>query len=254
MGFRVSVEAMSEADLTAFRAAVAKAMAIGDNRGYEHFARMHGYSLNLCKHNSLLFLPWHRAYLYMFELSLRDLGGDVRLPWWDWTSNLAHRDGLPPAYVQSDGGLSSAPVPLDPRTLQVVKDRVPWSLDLSGPVPKTIRNPDPPGRLPTAEDVASVRDARSYQDFTSRLEDIHDGVHGWFKGTMAIVPLAAFDPIFWAHHAMIDRIWYLWQLDHPGLGVPPEIANSALEGFPLTVPQVLDIAKLGYGYAKEVVS
>ncbi|MGH6665900.1 MAG: tyrosinase family protein, partial [Pseudolabrys sp.] len=74
------------------------------------------------------------------------------------------------------------------------------------------------------------------------------------NGSMAIIPLAAFDPIFWAHHTMVDRLWYLWQLRHPGSGVPASIMNRALEGFPLTVAQVLDIKALGYDYAVSVTS
>jgi tyrosinase len=37
---------------------------------------------------------------------------------------------------------------------------------------------------------------------------------------MSLVPFAAFDPIFWAHHTMVDRLWRLWQLRHPG-ALPP---------------------------------
>jgi tyrosinase len=48
---------------------------------------------------------------------------------------------------------------------------------------------------------------------------------------------------------MVDRLWYLWQLRNPGAGVPDGILNQALEGFPLTVAQVLDINALGYEYA-----
>jgi tyrosinase len=71
---------------------------------------------------------------------------------------------------------------------------------------------------------------------------------------MSVVPLAAFDPIFWSHHAMIERLWYLWQLRHPG-ALPPDIAlPRALDGFTLTVAQTLDIGALGYDYALEVVA
>ncbi|CAN5281605.1 tyrosinase family protein [soil metagenome] len=254
MHIRQNIESMSEADIATYQRAIARALAITDNRGYQHFAGLHGWPQNLCKHHVSLFLPWHRAYLYMFELSLRDVAGEIALPWWDWTSEEAHRFGLPDAFTAGQGGLASVPVPLDPPTLQAVQQQVPWALDLTGAVPKTTRNPDPADSLPTIAEVDDVLDAPTYADFTSRLEDIHDGIHGWFKGTMSIVPFAAFDPIFWAHHAMIDRLWYRWQLRHPGIGVPNEIADSALEGFPLTVPQVLDIATLGYDYATGVVA
>jgi tyrosinase len=254
MHIRQNIDTMSDADIAKYRGAIAAALAISDNRGYNHFAGMHGWPLGFCKHHQLLFLPWHRAYLYMLELSLRDMSGDIALPWWDWSSDLSHQQGLPAAFTDTQGGLASVPVPLDPQILAAVQQQAPWSMDLSGAVPRTIRNPDPADSLPTAAAVDDVLTAPTFADFTQRLEDIHDKIHGWFKGSMSIVPFAAFDPIFWAHHSMIDRLWYRWQLQHPGIGVPAEIANSALEGFPLTVPQVLDIATLGYDYATGVVS
>ena len=254
MHIRQNIDSMSAPDVARFQAAVQRALSINDNRGYIHFAKMHGWPLNFCKHSSPLFLPWHRAYLYTFELSLRDLSGDVALPWWDWTSDRARLEGVPLAYTDQGGGLASAPVPLDDQTLDLVRRQVPWSLNLSGAVPQTIRAPDLAASLPTADMIDSILDATTFEDFTLRLEDVHNRVHGWFKGTMAIVPLASFDPIFWAHHAMIDRLWYRWQLKHPGVGVPTEIANNALEGFSLTVSQVLKIADLGYDYATGVVA
>jgi tyrosinase len=69
---------------------------------------------------------------------------------------------------------------------------------------------------------------------------------------MSIVPIAAFDPIFFAHHAMIDRLWYLWQLRNPNAGVGTLSLGQALPGTSLTVGQVLDISKLGYDYATTV--
>ena len=45
---------------------------------------------------------------------------------------------------------------------------------------------------------------------------------------MAEIPLAAYDPLFFAHHTMIDRIWRLWQLRHPTAGVPADLLGAAL--------------------------
>ena len=73
-------------------------------------------------------------------------------------------------------------------------------------------------------------------------------------GTMGLIPLAAYDPIFWAHHAMIDRLWYLWQLANPGANPDARLLDTALEPFAMTVRQTLDIATLGYDYAVAVSS
>jgi tyrosinase len=71
---------------------------------------------------------------------------------------------------------------------------------------------------------------------------------------MSEVPVAAFDPIFWSHHAMIDRLWYLWQMRHPGLNPPAHRMGEALVPFKATVARVLDINVLEYEYAAQVVA
>jgi tyrosinase len=66
---------------------------------------------------------------------------------------------------------------------------------------------------------------------------------------MSDISVAAYDPIFWAHHCMIDRLWYLWQLKHPGARMPPPLIDQALPPFAMTVRQTLEITQLGYDYA-----
>ena len=38
----------------------------------------------------------------------------------------------------------------------------------------------------------------------------HDGVHGALGGNMGTVATASRDPIFYLHHANVDRIWAMW--------------------------------------------
>ena len=38
----------------------------------------------------------------------------------------------------------------------------------------------------------------------------HDGVHGSLGGDMAQVGPASRDPIFYLHHANVDRLWAVW--------------------------------------------
>lgn len=76
--------------------------------------------------------------------------------------------------------------------------------------PRTVRFPGQPGSppLPTTADVENVLALPGFFDFTHQLEQLHDNVHvcvGGDNGHMGDIPFAAFDPIFWAHHAMIDR-------------------------------------------------
>jgi tyrosinase len=72
-------------------------------------------------------------------------------------------------------------------------------------------------------------------------------------GAMSAVPIAAYDPVFWAHHSMIDRLWYLWQISPRGADPPAGLLDQALAPWPVTVRQVLDISKLGYDYAAQVI-
>ncbi len=52
---------------------------------------------------------------------------------------------------------------------------------------------------------------------------------------------------------MIDRLWYLWQNSEHGQNPPDHMLDTVLSPFPMTVAQTLDIARLGYEYAIQVV-
>jgi tyrosinase len=85
MAVRKAIRESSAQELTKFRDAISRMKALSDERGYSHFAGIHGLLLpSYCQHGTLLFLPWHRAYLYFFELALQDQASDVGIPYWDW--------------------------------------------------------------------------------------------------------------------------------------------------------------------------
>lgn len=221
-----------------FRRAITESQALGDDRGYQRWAGIHGLPLPIsCVHDDELFLPWHRAYLYFFEKSLQDRVPGVTLPWWDWTN---HSEGVPGPYARRrvDGRknpLFDSPIQASGRT--------------SPSQTRTTREPGDPDALPSVARIEAILANRDFLTFQSQLEDIHGGVHVWTGGTMGSVPTAAYDPLFWAHHCMIDRLWYLWQLRHAGAGVPASLLNRALAPFPMTVRETLDITQLGYDYA-----
>lgn len=252
--YRKSVASLSADEVSALRSAVLSMRELPDDRGFEYWAGIHGLPLPIsCWHGSLLFLPWHRAYLYYFEQYLLDVmpaGASVSLPWWDWSSQA----GIPQSYVDAplaDGTpnpLGHSPVSGIPAA-QFTEDNVPK-------VDRTARAHGPvgPGHgsagLPSAAEVSAVLRLQDFEDFTIQLEDLHNRVHVWVGGTMSEIPVAAFDPIFWAHHAMIDRLWALWQQARPGARAGPVPLDYPLGPFPtLNVGQVLSITALGYQYA-----
>jgi tyrosinase len=247
---RPSVESMEHnpVELDALRVAYSKMQALNDNRGWIYWAEYHGYNRFLCWHHGRvgrgsplpynLFLPWHRAYLLYWEHTARDQDPKMVLPWWDWTSRGSHTIGIPKSFtVKTVGGkrnsLASGPRPAMPGV----------------PAGQTKRAPGPPAGLPTAAQVNALIPLRNFVDLDTQLEDIHDSVHGWCGGDMGQVARAAFDPIFWSHHCMIDRIWYKWQLKNGIDNIPDDYKDKVLFPWDMRVRDVLDINRLGYEYA-----
>src|SRR5690348_13822884 len=94
-------------------------MAIRDNRSYAFFAGLHGVPNFWCWHHQRsersgqlrqLFLPWHRAYLYNFELAMRDRVPGVSLPWWDWTLRPPRQNGIPQIFADRTADGQSNPL------------------------------------------------------------------------------------------------------------------------------------------------
>lgn len=245
---RKSVWSLDDEELAALREAFRQAMAITDSRGYVHFGSIHGQGDPAqCEHRNQLFLPWHRAYLYVFELALQDLVPGVTLPWWDWTRS----PQLPPAFAD-DTDADGNPNPLLTGPVGLIGGIRPpeWP-------ERTTRSPGaeetwmPGGELPTNDNVDLVMGAANFDDLTLRLEDVHNAVHVWVGGEMLDQRFAGFDPIFWSHHCMVDRLWALWQLEHPGDNPHRQHLSKGLNYFrDLTVADTLDFAELGYDYAE----
>ena len=89
--------------------------------------------------------------------------------------------------------------------------------------------------------------------FSEAFAGLHDNIHNWVGGEMSNPAWAAYDPIFWSHHCMVDRVFYLWQIQpsNASFAWDPQQLSSALSvpGTTFTVADILDITKLGYGYA-----
>jgi tyrosinase len=252
---RPSITEMTAPQLQEFRDAVTKVLSIKDDRGYQFWAGIHGLPLPMyCDqaHGKPAFLPWHRAYLYRFEQALRDTGHDVMLPWWDWTKVRE----VPAAYAEEKrpGG---APNPLHSVRINELAlrqglegrgdERSRWLAER----PLTFREPGLPGtHLPTARQIEVVLAYPDFQRFTGNLEDYHGNVHIWVGGHMTDIPYAAYDPLFWAHHTMIDRLWRIWQLSPAASdSLPGNLGSLVMQPFNKTAAETLDPTALGYDYA-----
>jgi len=252
---RPSVE---QANIDALRDAYAKMQALSgdDNRSWVYWAGFHGFPRWDCWHHARigngptdpypydLFLPWHRAYLVYWDNVARDQNSDAVQPWWDWSQ----QTGVPDVYGEEaiDGEanpLFSGPTPDMP----------------DDPARSTRRFPGDPADLPSTSDVDDLLRLGTFVDFSNEIQDIHDRVHGWTGGLnpedenqggdMGTIVSASYDPIFWAHHAMIDRLWYIWQARYGINTIPADYFDQVLAPFGYTVAQVLDTTHLGYDYA-----
>ena len=244
---RKRLSTLSVEELAALREAFRLAIETSDSRGYGHFASLHGFpEPGYCEHRSQLFLPWHRGYLYYFEQALQDLVPGVTLPWWDWTD----AEELPETYA-AERDPAGEPNPLfDAPIAAVGGAREPsW--------PERTTRPDVRGETwlesggaPTSAEVDAVMKAPTFDDFTLALENLHGAIHIWVGGEMRDQAFAGWDPIFWAHHTMVDRLWALWQIENSGDNPRQEHLSKGLGYFKdMTVADTLDFTSLGYDYA-----
>ena len=267
MKYRLRVAAFDTPHMVKFVAAMRTIQGFNDNRSYHKIAGFHGAPDRYCWHHQFsrnssltarLFLPWHRAYLYHLNQNLQDVDADVALPWWDWTI----AGGIPNAHAADQ--VNGQPNPLFSSTINLAPPLVETPIQRS-----TWRNPRPTlpvfnapwadansnGEATLAELVdAILENVRDLETFNDLMESIHDQIHGWIGGDMGDPTTAAFDPIFFAHHCMIDRIWYLWQIRHGWDRFPTALLDEPLIPFGKTVRQVLNVQELGYEYAADAVT
>jgi hypothetical protein len=222
---------LTAAELLAFRRAMATLQGNDGAKSFIGLAGFHGVPDMLCPHQSPIFLPWHRVYITAFEDALREIDPAVTLPYWDWTSPASFASGLPASHTDrtyTDDG-RTLPNPL-----------------LSGPIEDRSRTTSRGGGRPLqalssfAQSVSLAMDSTTYQSFNQRIEAPHGSIHVWVGGTdrtgnplgdMAGVARAAYDPIFWSHHAAVDRQWAIWQRAHPNGAPPRSVLDLPLPGF-----------------------
>jgi tyrosinase len=219
--------------------------------GWKFQAAMHGYDVNLypplrpgenlpsqaiqtgywdqCQHASWFFLPWHRIYVFLFEQMCRDAivakGGplDWALPYWDYSHPKSAQErtlptdfrsatlavgGNNPLYTGRGPGVNSgAVVGTDQQSenTSCMKSNV-----FSGTVPSGFG-----GGISTPMQFSKYTGSCENGPHNS-MHDAIGGTTGWMDNPMT----AALDPIFWLHHANIDRLWVIWQAD-PSHAFPP---------------------------------
>lgn len=149
-----------------------------------------------CAHGNLNFLPWHRFYLHYFERTLRKQSRDPNfaLPYWSYYDN----------YVPSKKGLAVPPL----------------FTGATNPLIDQWRTPGLNQRAVVMDpDAADASQAFSYADFSNFSNLLQGQPHGTMHCAtgsgcampdIGMVPVAGADPMFYMHHANIDRLWQCW--------------------------------------------
>ncbi|KAJ3516677.1 hypothetical protein NMY22_g14149 [Coprinellus aureogranulatus] len=206
---------------------------------YQEFQATHVY-LTERVHSVGHFLPWHRHLGTLYANALRDeCGYKGPIAFWDWS-----RDA-----DQTDVPLSKSPI-FDPvygfggdgvsGTYTLPKgatgnNSMPFGFKgcvQDGPF-KDARSNLGPGKLVTEHCIVRgitefwrntvtsrvvdvVLQSKTYEDLRIIVDafvngPIHGGGHGIVGGEMLNVYSAGADPLFYLHHANLDRVWWKWQ-------------------------------------------
>jgi tyrosinase len=192
--------------LVAYRSAITqmKALPSSDPRSWNNQALIHQ---NHCPHGNWLLLPWHRAYLLYFERICRKLSGmaDFALPYWDWSQD----QHVPSAFWPPSAGAL-----LDSNRAATASSTISTSLVGLGVLDPILDNPN---FLTFASGAIAATDDQRTRSTSGPLEATpHNNVHNFVGGDMGTF-MSPLDPIFWTHHAMLDRCWVEWNItrNHP---------------------------------------
>jgi tyrosinase len=203
---------------------------------------------NQCQHQSWYFLPWHRGYLHRFELIIRakvkELGGpeDWTLPYWNYNGSRSRSNELPIAFraaTRPGGGTNHLFVkarlgPDAAGSANMVLDTELLGLDA---LLETDFEDEDAGGFGGPPTVFNWSEGTNGRLEMSPHNMVHSLVGGqavsrptrWDQvGLMSTPQTAALDPIFWLHHANIDRLWEVWLRRDPqnGNSTSPEWLNG----------------------------
>jgi hypothetical protein len=217
---RKNIYTLTPAEIDSIRAGVKamKGKPESDPTSWVYQAKMHGVlgtvigPQNNCQHAQFFFLSWHRMYVYYFERILRNASNNpnLTLPYWNYT-DVAVQRVIPEAYrLPADASNS-----LYDGTREAI-----YNAGSALPEPVVQYNP----AFQATNFTTTTQGATSFGGMTSWLtaheadasgkglleQTPHDTVHATIGGDMGAVETAALDPIFWLHHANIDRLWDRW--------------------------------------------
>ncbi len=258
----------------------------GANSRYDDYVWLHT-QVGTGAHRRPGFLAWHRKFLDLLEKDLQDISSKphLALPYWDW-SDLIGSNPFTTDFLGGDGdGLDNQVT-----TGAFAFSAGNWNInvDTGGAAGAYLQRTlggevlgDHDDTLTlldaTPLDESNWNDAGSNDAFRNRLEGwfsgqavrFHNAGHVYVGGSM-LPSSSPNDPVFFIHHANVDRLWAVWQQKHPfepyvpGGGESATLAGHRLGdnmvlfgthfGSEYTIDSVLDHKAGGYMYDTDIPS
>ena len=196
------------------------------------------------------FLPWHRVFLRRMEGELQRIDPKVTMPYWNWALDSEDPAGSPVLSPDFFGGSG------DPETSFCVTEGSFSDLSNETCVKRLI--PRDSGGFLTLSNLKEVLvENPDYGRFVNTMENglgLHGHLHMFLGGDMARVNSPK-DPLFYAHHAFIDKLWWEWQMMHNELGSPAYKGNATAPLYPFeeSASDVFSVEDMGYTYSDPLV-
>ncbi|MDQ6764773.1 MAG: tyrosinase family protein [Verrucomicrobiota bacterium] len=218
---RKSISALTTAETSKLKSAYAalRALPASDKRTWVLQADMHALFCASCTgtatdiHGTWNFFPWHRAYLYYYERILGSLVGDIdhfRLPNWDWENGRT----LPSIYRSPNSAANSL-----------------WDGTRNSAMAGGGNLPVNDGSTARVHTLLAITDFVTFGGTASAAGTMEGNPHGHIHTDVGLpsppyhdmgnLGYAARDPLFFAHHCNIDKIWSNWNARAGGSGLPP---------------------------------
>ena len=193
------------------------------------------------------FLPWHRAYLHRMERELQKIDPEVTLPYWNWALDSENPLG---SVVLSDLFFGTTGKPEDS---YCVTDGYFRSASNETACIKRGIPADAGGFLTLSNLKEVLVESPDYGRFVNTMENglgLHGHLHMFLGGNMANLNSPR-DPLFYAHHAFIDMLWWRWQRMHNSMTSPAYKgdAEAPLYPFKESAYDVFSVEEMGYTYS-----
>ncbi|KAL3420867.1 hypothetical protein PVAG01_07312 [Phlyctema vagabunda] len=207
-----------------------------------------------------------KNYTPSLRTSFQQAADALRIPYWDWATNSSVPDCVNAntvPIIKSDGTTQFVANPLQQYRFQTFPLDPTYFPSKSGQAGdwylatyrNTVRRPASVGaasdynavnaamaaqglRAATWNSLTKAKTFNGFATYTlgpNSVEAYHGNVHnvvGGNYGHMTSLSYSAFDPIFWLHHANVDRLFALWEAIYPAQAMTPTVELGGTYAIP----------------------